>query len=92
MTLPGFCCADSRSPLRPVRRRDGRHEIGDARAVLRNAHAVFARDARITVRHVRRVLLVRDRNEADARERKQIVRVHVRTGKDHTIVRVRYCY
>jgi hypothetical protein len=68
--------------MRPVRGGDAGHEIGDAGAVLCDAHAVPAGDARIAVGHVRGVLLVRDGNETDACERKQIVSVHVGRADD----------
>ena len=38
--------------------------------------------ARIAVGHVAGALLVRDRNEADAGERKQVERIHVRRADD----------
>ena len=68
--------------MRPVGRRDAGDEVGDAGAVLRDAHAVLAGDARVAVGHMRRVLLVRHRNEADAGERKQIVRIHISGADD----------
>ena len=67
--------------MRPVRRGDRRDEVGDARAVLRDAHAVAPRRARIAVRHVRGALLVRHRDEADAGGREDVERVHV--GRAH---------
>jgi hypothetical protein len=41
-----------------------------------------ARNARIAVRHVPAALLVRDRDEADAGERKEVERIHVRRPDD----------
>src|ERR1019366_3731925 len=50
--------------MRPVSGGDRGHEIGDAGAVLPDAYAVLTGDARVTIGHVRGVLLVRDGNEA----------------------------
>ena len=78
----GFRRDDDDRRMRPVRGRGRRHEIGDAGAVLRDADAVPAGHARIAVGHVAAALLVRDRDEADAGERKQIERIHVRRADD----------
>ena len=68
--------------VRPVRRSNCGDEVGDARSVLRDAHAVATRGARIAIGHVRRALFVRDGNEADAGGRKDIECVHVRRADD----------
>src|SRR4029078_1361912 len=57
------------------------HEIGDARAVLGDANAVFARCPRIAVGHMAGTLLMGGGYEADARRRKKIERVHI--GRSH---------
>ena len=68
--------------MRPERRRSRGDEIGDPRTVLRDAHAVAAGHARVAVGHVAGALLVRDRDEADAGERKKVERIHVRRPDD----------
>jgi len=50
--------------------------------VLGDADAVAVGDARIAVGHVRRVLLVRDADEADARRLEDVERVHVGGADD----------
>ncbi len=68
--------------MRPVGGRDRGHEIGDAGPVLGDADAVAVGHARIAVGHVGRVLLVRDADEADARRREDVERVHVGGADD----------
>jgi hypothetical protein len=57
-------------------------EVGDARTVLTDAHAVPSGNAREAVGHVRRPLFVRHRYEADARRREDIEGIHVRGADD----------
>ncbi len=68
--------------MRPEGGRSRGDEVGDARPVLRDAHAVPPGDARVAVGHVAAALLVRNGYEADSRERKEIERVHVRGPDD----------
>ena len=68
--------------MRPVGGCRRGHEVGDAGAVLRDAHAVAARDARIAVGHVAGALLVHGRDEADAGGREKVERVHVGRADD----------
>ena len=67
--------------MRPVCCCDAGDEVRDARTVLRDAYAMFARDARVAVCHMRRILLMRNGNKADAGQRKKIVCIHV-SGTD----------
>jgi len=67
--------------VRPVGGGDGGHEVGDARPVLADADGRPAGDAAPAVGHVRRVLLVGDRDEADPRAGKEVQCVHV--GRAH---------
>ena len=78
----GFRRDDDDRRVRPERGRRRRDEVGDARPVLRDAHAVAAGHARVAVGHVPAALLVRDRDEADAGEREEVERVHVRRPDD----------
>ena len=73
---------DDHRRVRPVRGRTRGDEVRDARAVLRDAYAVAARHSRVAVGHVPRALLVRHRDEAYARQRKEIERIHVRGADD----------
>ena len=75
----------------PVRGRDRRHEVGDAGPVLRDAHAVAVGHARVSVGHVRGILLVGDGHEADSRSRKDVEGVHVRRPDDPEDVRHVVC-
>src|ERR1700731_4539562 len=68
--------------MSPVSGRNSGHEIRDSRSVLRNAHTVAARRARVAVGHMNRALLVSDRHERDARGREDIERVHERRTDD----------
>src|SRR3990172_4290590 len=68
--------------MRPVSRRDSGDKIGDTGTVLRNAHAMLPRDPRIAIRHVGRVLLMRNRYETYAGKRKKVMRVHVGGADD----------
>ena len=68
--------------MRPIGGRDRGHEVGDAGAVLRDAHALLAADPRIAVGHVAGALLVRDRDEADAGRLEDVERVHVGRADD----------
>jgi len=68
--------------VRPVGGRDCRDEIGDARPVLCDADAMATRRARIAVRHVRGALLVRHRNEANARRREDVEGIHIGGADD----------
>ena len=67
--------------VRPVGGRGAGDEVGDARAVLPDAHAVPAGDARVAVGHVHRALLVGHGDEADAGGREDVEGVHV--GRAH---------
>ena len=68
--------------MRPVGGRDGGDEVGDAGAVLGDADARTPGRARIAVRHVAGALLVRHRDEADARGLEQVERVHIGRADD----------
>ncbi len=62
--------------VRPIGRSDRRDEVRRARPVLRDAGLRSARDAREAVGGVGRRLLVRHGDEADARVREEVQRVH----------------
>ena len=68
--------------VRPVGGGDRGDEVGDAGAVLGDAHAVAAGGTAEAVGHVAGALLVADRDEADARGREQVERVHVGRADD----------
>ena len=74
--------ADDHRRVRPVCRGHAGDEVGDARAVLRDDETRLARDPAHAVGHVHGVLLVRHRQEANARRRKEIERIHVRRADD----------
>ena len=78
----GFRRDDDNGRMRPERRRRRRDEVGDPGAVLGDANAVTARNARVAVGHVSTALLVRNRNESNAGKGKQIERVHVSRAHD----------
>ena len=82
VALPVSGVIDDDRRMRPERRGGRRDEVRDAGPVLRDAHAVAPGHARVAVGHVARALLVRDRDEADAGERKEVERVHVRRADD----------
>src|SRR6266404_6803020 len=71
----------------PVGGRNSGHEIRDPRSVLRDAHTMAARGARVTVGHMNRALLVGDRHELNASRREDIQRVHERRADDAEDVR-----
>src|SRR6266403_3821756 len=66
----------------PVGGRNSSHEIRDPRSVLRDAHTMAARGARVTVGHMNRALLVGDLHELNASRREDIQRVHERRADD----------
>ncbi len=68
--------------VRVIRGGDRRDDVGDAGTVLARAHARDAGHARIAVGHVAGGLLVADGDEADARGREEVERVHERRTDD----------
>ena len=80
LAIPGPFCAMQACgrPVRPARSRHRRGEVGDSWAVLRDAGLRPAGDSSQSVRGMTGGLLVRDRDEADARRRKQVQGIHER--------------
>ena len=72
---------DDHRTVRPVCRRNGRDTVADARTVLPDDHALAAAGTRVAVCHVGRTLLMHHRNEADARRREDVHRIH--EGRPH---------
>lgn len=66
----------------PKGRRRGGDEIGDARAVLGDADSVTAARASVAVGHVAGALLMSRGDEADARGREKIQRIHIGGAND----------
>src|SRR4051794_10193465 len=66
----------------PVGSRDGRHEVGNARPILRDAYSVLPAHPRVAVRHVRGVLFMCDGYEADAGRLEEVERIHI-SGADN---------
>src|SRR3979490_3168352 len=73
--------------MSPVRRRTPGHESRDPWSVLRDAHTMAARGARVTVGHMNCALLVGDRHELNASRREDIQRIHERRADDAEDVR-----
>src|SRR3979490_1369862 len=73
--------------MSPVRRRTPGHESRPPGSVLRDAHTMAPRGARVTVGHMNRALLVGDRHELNASRREDIQRVHERGADDAEDVR-----
>ena len=67
--------------VRPVSGGNGGDEVGDAGAVLRDAHAVSTTDPREAVGHVTGALLVDHRDKTDAGRSEDIHRIH--KGRTH---------
>ena len=78
----GFRRDDDDRRMRPVRRGDRSDEVGDAGAILRNAHAVPPGHSRVAIGHMAGALLVGDGNEASDGKGKKIQRIHVSRADD----------
>ena len=72
---------DDHRRMSPIGGGDGGHKIGDARAVLGDAHALAVADAAVAVCHVARALFMGNGNETDARRLEDVEGVHI--GRSH---------
>ncbi len=72
---------DHHRAVGPVGSGDRGHAVGDAGAVLADHHTVAARHAGVAVGHVAGALFVHHRDQADARRREDVHRIH--EGRAH---------
>lgn len=78
----GFGCHDHHRAVGPISRRNRRHTITDARAVLADDDAMSTGDTGVPVGHMPSALFVNHRDEPNAGRREDIHRIHERGTHD----------